>query len=410
MRKEDLIYDWNTEGITLDSIKKKVELDDETLRDGLQSPSIVMPTVEQKVELLYLMEDLGIDSADIGLPGAGGRVVADVTVLAGEIARNKLNIKGSCAARTVKADIDPIIEISEKVGMPLCVDMFIGSSNIRKYVEDWSIETMLKHTTDCVKYAVNHGLPVMYVTEDTTRAHPETIRQLFTAAIESGAERVCVCDTVGHSTIYGIWNLLKFVKEVVNETGAKVKVDFHGHNDRGLALINTITAVKAGADRVHGCGLGVGERSGNAPMELLLVNLKLLEWIDNNLTSLSDYCDAVSRYVNIPVACNYPVFGGDAFRTATGVHSSAVIKAFKKEEDSWLADYVYSGVPASMVARKQLIEIGPMSGKSNVIYWLKERGIPYDDCYVDIILAKAKTVDRVLTGEQIEQLIGVPAL
>jgi 2-isopropylmalate synthase len=403
VEKGELIYDWNAVGrepVT----GRRPEFDDETLRDGLQSPSVIDPTIEQKIEILHLMDSLGIDSADIGLPGAGPRAAADVTRLAKEIVDSKLDIKPNCAARTVRADIEPIIEISEKVGIPLEVGAFIGSSPIRQYAEGWSLEMMLTATEDAVKFATSHGLPVMYVTEDTTRAHPDTIRALYRLAIECGARRICVCDTVGHATPDGVRALIKYIKSIVAETGEDVKIDWHGHMDRGLGVINTIAAFEAGADRLHGTGLGVGERVGNTPMDQLLVNMKLMGYIDGDLSNLVRYAEAVSQATGVPIPINYPVVGRDAFRTATGVHAAAVIKAFRKGDD-WLADMVYSGVPAKMFGRQQQIEIGPMSGKSNVIFWLECHGIEPTTERVERIFKHVKQCNRVLTDEEVIALI-----
>lgn len=403
MQKSDLIYDWNEVGRP-EPISRRVEFDDETLRDGLQSPSVIDPPIEKKIEILHLMDSLGIEAADIGLPGAGPRAVEDVTRLAKEIADCRLNIKPNCAARTVRADIEPIIDISEKVGIPIEVGAFIGSSPIRQYAEGWSLEMMLTATEDAVKFAVSHGLPVMYVTEDTTRAHPDAIRALYKAAIEAGAKRICVCDTVGHATPDGVRALIRFVKSVVEETGADVRIDWHGHQDRGLGVINSIAAFEAGADRLHGCALGIGERCGNTPMDQLLVNMQLMGYIDRDLSNLTRYCEAVSQATGVPIPVNYPVVGRDAFRTATGVHAAAVIKSFRKG-DQWLADAVYSGVPARMFGRNQLIEIGPMSGKSNVIYWLESRGIEPTEERVERIFKRAKQSNSVLSDQEIMELI-----
>ena len=401
MDKNDLIYDWNREGPSLPA--RRVEFDDETLRDGLQSPSVTDPTIEKKIELLHLMDSLGIDTADIGLPGAGPRAVADVTRLAKEIADCKLDITPNCASRTVKADIQPIIDISQKVGIAIEVCTFIGSSPIRQYAEGWSLEMMLTATEDAVKFAASHGLPVMYVTEDTTRAHPDTIRALFTTAIEAGAKRVCVCDTVGHATPEGARALIGHVKSIIAETGEEVKIDWHGHQDRGLGVINAIAAFEAGADRLHGSALGVGERVGNAPMDQLLVNMQLMGYIDRDLSNLMKYCEVASEATGIPIPISYPVVGRDAFRTATGVHAAAVIKAFRKGDD-WLVDMVYSGVPAKMFGREQVIEVGPMSGKSNITFWLERHGIEPTEERVERIFSRAKEVDCVLTDEQILKL------
>jgi 2-isopropylmalate synthase len=407
MEERDLIYDWNEAGEAWSKPALPIQLDDETLRDGLQSPSVRTPRIDEKLRILHLMERLAIDTADIGLPGAGPHVVQDVTRLAQEIRDARLKIRANCAARTLRHDITPVIEISQKVGIPIEVCAFIGSSPIRQYAENWTLDLMLRHTDDAVSYAVAHSLPVMYVTEDTVRAQPATLRQLFLAAIRCGATRLCLCDTVGHATPSGAANLVRFAREIVAESNVDIGLDWHGHSDRGLAIINTIAAIRAGASRVHGCALGIGERVGNTPMDLLLVNLKLLGWIDNDLTALPEYCERVSRATGVPIPPNYPVIGRDAFRTGTGVHAAAVIKAFAKGED-WLADRVYSGVPAGWVGRRQEIEVGPMSGESNVIYWLQSRGLEATPERVRAIFQRAKGVDRVLSETEILALVDAP--
>ncbi len=402
-RPDDLIHDWNQDGAP-PRPAHPVALDDETLRDGLQGPSVVDPPIERKLAILRAMDRLGIDTADVGLPGAGPRAVADVTALCLEIVEGGLRIRPNCAARTMIRDIEPIARISSSVGLPIEACLFIGSSAIRQYVEDWTIDTLLRHTEEAVTFAVKEGLPVMYVTEDTTRAKPETIRKLYTAAIDCGAKRVCVTDTVGHATPHGVGALVRFVGSVVKQTGEKVGIDWHGHRDRGLDIPNVLAAIAAGADRVHGCGLGIGERAGNAAMELILVNLKLLGWIDRDLTSLPEYCRLISEGCRVPIPRNYPVVGSDAFETGTGVHAAAVIKALKKQ-DVWLADRVYSGVPASDVGFSQRIRIGPMSGRSNVIYWLEQRGMQADEETVSRIFDAAKKSSRVFEDHEILALV-----
>lgn len=404
MDEQDLIYDWNVQDERWDRPPFRIQFDDETLRDGLQSPSVRSPGIEDKLRILHLIDRLGIDTADIGLPGAGPHVVADVHRLAKEIADARLKVHANCAARTLKNDITPVIEISQKVGIPIEVCTFIGSSPIRQYAENWTVETMLKHTEDAVRYASENGLPVMYVTEDTVRAHPDTLRALFKTAIAAGAKRLCLCDTVGHATPSGAANLVRFAAQVVKETGADVGLDWHGHSDRGLAVANTIAAIRAGATRVHGCAIGIGERVGNTPMDQLLVNLRLMGWIDNDLGALTEYCELTSRTTGVAIPVNYPVVGRDAFRTGTGVHAAAVIKAHKRGAD-WLADRVYSGVPAGMVGRHQEIEVGPMSGESNVVFWLETHGIEATKERIQAVFQRAKSVDRVLTDSEIKDLV-----
>ena len=404
MSVEELVYDWNKVEPTTKAPNRKISFDDETLRDGLQSPSVCEPPVEKKIELLHLMDALSIDTADIGLPGAGGTHAAGVERLAREIADKKLKIRPNCAARTHAADIKPIAEISQRAGIPIEACTFIGSSPVRFYAEDWTLDKLLRLTEEAVTFAVREGLPVMYVTEDTTRAAPETIRALYTTAIRAGARAVCVCDTVGHSTPDGARAVVSFVKSIIEEQGEKVRLDWHGHQDRGLGVINSIAAIVGGADQVHGSALGMGERVGNTPMDQLLVNLKLMGWIDNDLSRLGEYCEVAASACQWTIPFNYPVFGRDAFRTATGVHAAAVIKSYRKG-DPGLADLVYSGVPAGLFGLKQKIEIGPMSGKSNVVYWLETRGLEATDERVTRIYERAKQSSSVLEEDEVMRLV-----
>ncbi len=403
-QETNLIYDWN--GVAGPEFERpgRPRLDDETLRDGLQSPSVLDPSIERKIQILHLMEDLGIDSVDLGLPGAGPRAKADVLRLAQEIAADKLRIRPNCAARTVESDIRPVAEVVQATGVEIEAATFLGSSPIRQYAEDWSLDFLLRTTEQAVRYARSLGLPVMYVTEDTTRARPEVIKKLYTTAIECGARAIVVCDTVGHATPRGVRALVRFVlEEVVKPTGEKIRVDWHGHSDRGLAVANSLAAFAAGADQVHATALGIGERVGNTPMDQMLVNLKLMGAITRDLRKLREYCSVVSEAVGVPIPPNYPVVGADAFRTATGVHAAAVIKAFRKN-DVELANQVYSGVPSHWFGMEQKIEIGPMSGKSNVIYWLEKRGIEPTEELVEKIFARAKQADRLLTNAEILEL------
>jgi isopropylmalate/homocitrate/citramalate synthase len=397
-----LIHDWND---TSGAKPPVVLLDDETLRDGLQSPSVRCPTIEEKLRILHLIDSLGIDTADIGLPGAGPHVVRDVERLAREIADQKLKVAANCAARTLVADIKPIAEISQRTGIQIECGAFIGSSPLRQYAEGWGIDQLLRLTEEAIAFAVKENVPVLYVTEDTTRADPETLRRLYSTAIRAGASRVCVADTVGHATPDGAAAVVRFVASVVEACGGNVGIDWHGHRDRDFAVINSLAALGAGATRLHGTAIGIGERVGNTPMDMLLVNLVLMGYIERDLTTLVEYCETVSEATGVPIPANYPVVGRDAFRTATGVHAAAVIKAFRKN-DRALVDAVYSAVPATLVGRDQEIEVGPMSGKSNVVFWLEKRGLPVTDEAVDRIFAKAKASASVLEEREILEALG----
>jgi 2-isopropylmalate synthase len=406
MDSTDLIYDWNAREGAFDYSRAPVVLNDETLRDGLQSPSVIDPPMDVKLRLLHLMADLGVRSADIGLPGAGPRAVAQVRALAREIVDQKLPLSMNCAARTVIADVEPIVRVSEEVGVPIEAATFIGSSSIRQYAEDWTLDKMVRVSEEAVTFAVKHGLPVMYVTEDTTRARPETLKALYGAAIRCGARRICLADTVGFATPAGVRALIRFVQdEIVKPSGEAIKIDWHGHRDRGLGIANCLAAVEAGVDRVHGTALGIGERVGNAEMDLLIVNLYLLGLHTGDLSKLSEYCRLVSEATGVPVPAQYPVVGSDAFRTATGVHAAAIMKA-RKKGDEWLADRVYSSVPAGIFGFRQRIEISPVSGLSNVKCWLEEHGYDPDDTLAsDALFTAAKGADRVLGEGECHRLI-----
>jgi 2-isopropylmalate synthase len=404
VKSSDLIYDWNR--IHPASLRPtgNVLLNDETLRDGLQSPSVRDPSIEEKIGILHLMEALGIDSLDLGLPGAGPRAREHVEALAREMVRHKMKIRANCAARTLESDIRPIAEIVERTGLQIEAATFLGSSPIRRYTEGWSDDFLLETTEKAVKYAISLGLEVMYVTEDTTRCDPEMIRRLYTTAIRSGARAIVICDTVGHATPMGTFALVRFVvEEVVKPCGEKIRVDWHGHCDRGFGIANSMTALVAGADCVHATALGIGERVGNTQMDQMLVNLRLMgipPWADRDLTRLKEYCQAVSQATGVPVPANYPVIGEDAFRTATGVHAAALIKAYKKN-DVELVNLVYSGVPSHLFGLEQIIDVGPMSGKSNIQFWLERRGIAGSEEVVERVYRKAKASDHTLSEAEI---------
>ena len=412
MDERELIYDWNLAGERWEPPPYRIQLDDETLRDGLQSPSVRSPAIADKLRILHLMEDLGINMLDLGLPGAGPRACEHVEALAREIANARLKIKPNCAARTHQNDIRPIAEISQRVGLAIEAATFIGSSPIRRYTEGWTDDFLLRTTEEAVKYAVSLGLEVMYVTEDTSRCEPEMVKRLYATAIRNGARAIVICDTCGHATPMGVFSLVKFVMdEVVKPCGEKIRVDWHGHCDRGLGVANSLAALVAGAHCVHACALGIGERVGNTQMDQMLVNLKLMgvpPWEQQDLTKLREYCVAVSQATGVPIPANYPVIGEDAFRTATGVHAAAVIKAYKKN-DTELANAIYSGVPAHYFGMEQVIDVGPMSGKSNVLFWLDRHGIAANDEIVDRIFKRAKASDRLLTEAEILECCQAPA-
>tara|TARA_B100000287_G_scaffold418534_1_gene455629 strand:- start:3052 stop:4329 length:1278 start_codon:yes stop_codon:yes gene_type:complete len=412
VEERDLIYDWNDIGYDIgrDESNHPHELwfDDETLRDGLQSPSARNPPIEQKLELIDYMERLGIQKVDLGLPGAGPFHVDHIDAMLSHMGDNEYQIRPGCAVRTVVADIEPLVDLQAKHERQIQASAFLGTSPIRQFAENWTMDRILSTAESAVTFAVDNDIPVMFVTEDTTRSKPQEIKEVYSRAIELGADRICVCDTCGHVTPNGVRKLLGFIQdEVIPDSGVKrsdIEVNWHGHQDRGLGVANNLAAYEAGADVIHGTALGVGERAGNAPLDQTLVNLSLMGVIKNDLTSLNEYMQKAHDYVEVALPHNYPVFGEDAFETGTGVHASAVIKAMKKG-DSWLADRVYSGVPAGDFGLQQVIRIGHMSGRSNVIHWLERNGYEAEDDLVAHMFEVAKSKRRMMSDEEVHKAI-----
>ena len=396
------VYDWNSpgEGEGFAARRPAVELDDETLRDGLQSPSAKAPPLQAKRDFLHILARLGVHAVDIGIPASGPTAFEDAIYLAKEIGKGGLPLSANCASRTVVKDVRQVIEVSQRGGIPVEVAVFIGSSAIRHQAEDWDKKFVLKSIRESVAEGLRGGLNVMIVTEDTTRAHPDLIRELYACALDEGARRVCIADTVGFATPAGARRLVTFLRDVIRDVGVEAAVDWHGHQDRGLGLAAALGALEGGADRIHGSALGLGERVGNTPLDLVLVNLKMMGLWDRGLEPLTDYVDWVARYAGVTVPWNYPVFGRDAYKTGTGIHAAAILKAMEKG-DRELVDLVYSAVPAWWTGRQQTIEVGPMSGDSNVIFWLRKQGVEPTRERIRAVRLVAKESDHTLTDDEI---------
>lgn len=399
-----LIHDWNRAGGAPASLNGRVPLLlDETLRDGLQSPSVRDPEISAKRDLLHRLSKLGVHSVDLGMPGAGPKASASVKALLFEIRDHRLPISPNVAVRTLEADLIHVAEIQQKVGIPLEVGAFLGSSPVRMDVEGWDVAFLVKTVRSAATFCRLHSIPMMMVTEDTTRANPDVLKAIYRAALEEGADGICLSDTCGHATPEGVRNLVRFIREDVLE-GQQIRVDWHGHNDRGLGVANAIAAFEAGADRLHGTILGIGERCGNVALDQLMMNLILMGYWKGDLTDLPALGERVAELCDFEVPANYPVLGRDAFRTGTGVHAAAIVKALNRG-DAQLADAVYSAVPASLVGRRQEIEIGPVAGHSNVVYWLEVNGHDVNDERVNRILDRAKHGNRILTDAEIEAML-----
>ena len=400
MTLEELINDWN--GLPPKDARIPL-LNDETLRDGLQSPSVRDPDIAAKRDLIHRLTRLGVDAVNLGMPGAGPKALVAVRALMVEIRDHRLPISPNVAVRTLEADLVQVAEIQQRAGIPLEAGAFLGSSPIRMDVEGWDLAFLVKTARQAIAFCHRHEVPVMMVTEDSTRARPDVLKAIYSAAMDEGAQSICLSDTCGHATPDGVRRLVRFIKaEVVKDRS--VRIDWHGHNDRGLGVANAIAAFEAGADRLHGSILGIGERCGNVALDQLMINLHLMGFPKGDLSDLPALAERVAELCDVEIPANYPVLGRDAFRTGTGVHAAAIVKALHRG-DVELADAVYSGVPAALVGRRQEIAIGPLAGHSNVIYWLEMNGYDPSPERVDRILQVAKNSPRILSEMEIRAVV-----
>lgn len=393
----DLLYNWG--GMRKHS--GKVELNDETLRDGLQATYVRHPSPEDKKKFLDILALLGIHSANIGFPAASPMQERDVRELLQHVKDKKYNLQLDCGARTLISDIDPALRVMDAVGYPLEIGIFIGSSKVRQLVEKWELRQMGTLVSNAVSYARKHGAKVMFVTEDTTRAHPKTLEYLYKTAIDSGASRLCICDTVGVATPMGVQKLIKYFH--TNIIGSsRVKVDWHGHNDRGLAVANSLAAADSGVDRIQATALGVGDRAGNTAMEELCINLWMEKRVDMQVKYINRYTKFASQKMKVRISPKNPLVGSEVFSTSTGVHAAAIKKAFdigRKE----LGAIVYSAIDPSWVGRRLTIKIGPMSGKANVLWVLGKLGMGGSpDSLVSRILEEAKKRNKIFSSRDLK--------
>jgi len=403
----DLVFDWNPAAAShADLTRPPLTILDETLRDGLQSASVLTPSIDAKIELLHHMEAVGIEFVNLGMPSSSPLMRQTCLLLAREIGSAKLRIHPVCAARTRSSDIAAIADVAEQTGVALEAYTFLGTSPLRSLVEDWDLATLTRNTSTALETAQQAGLPVTFVTEDTTRSRPELLAHLFRVAVDHGAQRFCLCDTVGSADPEGVRALLTFVNTWIAEAhlAGRIAIDWHGHNDRGLALANALMAARCGATRLHVTALGLGERVGNVATEQLIGNLALMSRENPySLAELPAYCQAVARHLGVAIAPQQPLVGADAFRTATGTHASAIRKANRMGR-AWLADRMYSSIVASDLQRTQTIAVGPCSGASNAAEALRTLGIEPSEAHVQALLHIAQTSDHVLSDDEIRAL------
>jgi len=399
--RKDIWFTWNAPRST---VAPAGIFFDETLRDGLQAANIPIPTLEQKLRIVEHMARCGIRCADLGFPGSSAHARHECTELARHIVASGHPIVPGYAGRTHPADIAAISAVAQDAGTAVDAYLFIGVSPIRQYVEDWSLARILGNIRDSAAACARDGIEFVLVLEDTVRCTPDVLRQVYDTAVDVGVRRVTLCDTVGAATPDGTRALIRFSAAHFAGRGHPVGLEWHGHNDRGLALANSLTALEAGCVRVHGTILGVGERAGNASLDQLLLNSHLYAHGTHDLMAVREYCEYAAGVLDVDVPENYPAMGRDVFKTSAGVHATAILKAHEKG-DAAVKDSVYSAVPASLLGRQQEVLIDSSSGANNVRYWLTTNGFAHDTEVIRKVLETAKADRNPLDDERIRSII-----
>jgi 2-isopropylmalate synthase len=401
MQSSDLIYDWNIDP-TYKTVKP-IQLCDETLRDGLQGNLPRLPSVDEKLNLLARADRLGLSEACVGFP-AQTVAYQDALALFKGAKERRLRLPLGLVGRMVKSDIEAIASIQQASGHPAIAKLaMMGSSPMRRYVESRNLDELERLMREGVGYATQLDLPTHVSIEDVSRSEPKVIERLFSAAVESGATLVSICDTVGHITPFGTKRVVRHFRKFLNEQGYQVRLGFHGHNDRGLGVANALAAIEAGIDLIDCTVLGIGERTGNIPLDLTLVNLKIQGLWSGDISSLKDYCQEVARVCQLIIPPNYPIFGSNAFVTQAGVHASAILKAEIRGEPH-IAALVYSPIDPHWVGLDYEIYVGPSSGRSNVQLLLHRKGLNVEERAIELILHKARRENRILSEEEVYEL------
>lgn len=395
-------YDWNTPSTR----RRPVDVGDSTFSDAPQSPSANEPSLAAKRRLLSLMSELGLRSAALGYPGSGPRQFAETLELARELTRTQLPIDASCSARASVKDVGVALDVRERSGLDLELAIALPVSPVRLDAEGISMDRLQESAETSISYARRAGARVVAVLEDAARTPPELLAVLIQHVLSLGATAVRVADTVGHATPDGTRALLRFAADQVRvRHGRPIRLEWHGQQDRGLALANALAAVDTGVDRLYASALGLGERCGTVPLEVLLTNLRITGGWPHTLGALQEYAESAAAAFGVAIAHAHPVIGADAFRSGTGAHATALVKALRAGDRS-MADDVASAVPAGLVGAEHRVDVSPVSGLSNVRWWLAQHGYdPGDLVLMRELLLAVKQTQRVATDDELHDMV-----
>lgn len=400
LHESALVYDWNMTDADA-PLARGVRVIDETLYEAVHAAS-ALPDAGAISELLRCMPAIGI--SEVGLGALSASTLPEIVRRARLIAEERLPLAPACVVDAVSTEVDRVAHVLDASGGRLTVTLLVQASSLQQRALGQAPDRALADLEGALEAAARCGADSALLLHDAGRAHPAPLRRIVNAALGHGVERVCLWDSAGRTSPRGAGRLVAFMRRVAAERDALIQVGWFGRNDRDLALASALEARRRGADALHATALGLGHGAGCVPIDLLLANLLLLEVIDSDLSALKQYCDLAARAFGFSIPASYPVFGGDAFRTATGVHAAAIIKA-RDKGDHWLADRVYSSVPAGLFGLHQIIDVGPMSGESNAVAWLRHHGFTPQPELVKRIIARAKASKATLTAEEMREEI-----
>lgn len=401
-------YNWSSHEGVRDPVRKAkqfVSIDDESLRDGLQGTQLTThPSLNEKEIYLASVALNGyIEHADIGFPGSEESHKEELSeIIKFVIASNGLDgLTLSCAAGAIDEHINPIIDLSHQFdGYPLEADIFLDVSKNRAEIEGWDRKEKISVLKQNIKLLKSQQLPVMFVPERSTSTPPEELLEVCLMASELGVDRICFADTKGVADNKGIENIFRWGFEEIGKANPNLKWDAHFHNDRNMALSNSLVAAAEGVDRLHATMFCIGERAGNVDLAQLLVNLNLQEMRNDDLTSLKAISELSSKILGFEIPKNSPIYGENAFATSSGIHASAG----KKELQANRIHSIYFPFSPESVGNKAIVEVGPFSGKSNVELKLRQLGISSTPALIDVVLSRAKQQRGLLSDEEVRQI------
>ncbi|MFX1279673.1 MAG: LeuA family protein [Promethearchaeota archaeon] len=374
----DLLIDYNEIALSNYDLPKSIEIWDETLRDGEQSPTVYL-TLDEKIHLAKLMDEIGVKLIAVGFPAVSESEKKIVKTIVNENINNS-TILG--IARPRKDDIDACIDADLKE-----IVIFMPISPIFRKTLKQSEEQQLDQINSALHYAKDNGFKINWVSEDGTRCDFNHLKDVFNAAIEAGAERIVLGDTVGVLTPISTSYLIQRInKEVISPLKKQIPIGIHTHNDFGLAVANTITGVIEGCQYPHTCINGYGERAGNAALEevaTILERLGIKTGID--LTRLPELSEVCEKYFCKPLSQYKPIVGDYAFSHESGLHIAAILAH----------PLTYEPINPHMVGRRRKFYLGKFSGTKSVAYALQQKIKVLDlDIPVEIIRKISTEVKR----------------